>query len=193
MPYEALDHGLSQVDVVLSSTGAPHYLITRERLDKVMHTRKGRPLLIVDMAVPRDVEPSCEELENVYLYNIDDLQQVVAESLSRRHSEVQKVLEIITLESAAFARYLDTRKASTAIRALRSNFEQLVEGELQRFLSKQQCGPAEADNLKQFSEQLINKLLHEPTLRLRQLGSGGVPPEELTRTLQILGLSLENP
>ena len=189
--FEELDRSLSEADLLIASTGAPHYVVTRERLERVMRTRRGRPLLLVDIAVPRDIEPSCDQLDNAYLYNIDDLQQVVSENLSRRHKEVKKVLDIIHNESSEFFKDLDARKASGAIQVLRGSFEQIRDQELEKFLAKQATSPEEAQRLKQFSQQLLNKLLHQPTQKLRQLGGAGIDPEHLSQTLQLLGLSPE--
>ncbi len=191
VPFEDLDRALEDVDVLISSTGAPHYVVGRERLRRVMSARRGRPLFLVDIAVPRDIEPSCEDLTNVYLYNIDDLQQVVAENLARRHKEVQAVLAIVSRETSAFEHYLDSRKASSAITNLRSTFEEIRDQELERFLGRNAVSDDEKERLRRFSQGLLNKLLHQPSVRLRQLGGAGVESEELSRALEILGLAGE--
>jgi len=186
-PFEDLDKALLDIDILIASTGAPHYVVSRQRLAAIMAQRRGRPLFMVDIAVPRDLEPSCQELDNVYLYNIDDLQSVVAENLSRRQSEVQKVLRIVDLEYQEFSRYLESRKAGEAIRALREAFENVRQQELNRFQG--QLGPEESARLEQFSQALVNKLLHRPTLQLKKMSSAGVPSEELLRSLEILGIA----
>lgn len=185
-PFEDLDKALQEVDVLIASTGAPHYVVSKERLAEVMRLRRGRPLFIVDIAVPRDIEPSCQELSNVYLYNIDDLEAVVAENLSRRQQEVQRVLKIVDNECQEFSRYLDGRKATRVIRALRQNFENLRQQELDRH-----HGALSAEEMKRldlFSQALVNKILHNPMLQLKKMSSAGVPEEELERSLEILGI-----
>ncbi len=186
-PFEELDKALLDIDILIASTGAPHYVVSRQRLAAIMAQRRGRPLFMVDIAVPRDLEPSCQELANVYLYNIDDLQSVVAENLARRQSEVQKVLRIVDLEYQEFSRYLESRKAGEAIRMLREAFENVRQQELARFQG--QLGPEESARLEQFSQALVNKLLHRPTLQLKKMSSAGVPSEELLRSLEILGIT----
>ncbi len=188
MAFDQLDAALADSDLLLSSTGAPHYVVTRERLKGVMRKRRGNPLLIVDIAVPRDIEPSCETIDNVYLYNIDDLQQVVAGNLDRRRTEVKAVTEIIQRQSGEFFRDLDARKVGDAIRALRSNFEEIRKAELERFCTKHHPNTEELKRLEQLSEQLLNKLLHAPTQRLRELGSAGMSVEHLSSTLEMLGM-----
>ena len=185
-PFEDLDQALAEVDVLIASTGAPHYVVSRERLSQVMYQRRGRPLLLVDIAVPRDIEPSCQELDNVYLYNIDDLEGVVAENLSRRQKEVQKVLQIVDSECIEFARYLDSRKATSAIRLLRESFEGIRQSELMKHRGS--LTHEEMVRLENFSNSLLNKLLHNPMLQLKKMSAAGVPPEELERALEILGI-----
>lgn len=186
-PFEDLDKALLDVDVLIASTGAPHYVVSRQRLASVMNSRRGRPLFMVDIAVPRDIEPNCQQLDNVYLYNIDDLQSVVAENLARRQAEVQKVLRIVDLEYQEFSRYLESRKAGEAIRSLREAFESVRLHELQRVHGS--LSSEEMARLEQFSQALVNKLLHKPTLQLKKMSNAGVPPEELLRALEILGIS----
>jgi glutamyl-tRNA reductase len=185
-PFEELDRALSEADVMIASTGAPHYVVTAERLREVMRMRRGKPLFMVDIAVPRDIEPSCQELDNVYLYNIDDLQSVVAQNLSRRQKEVQKVLEIVDSQCAEFARYLDGRKAGNAIRLLRDSFESARQAELEKYRGS--LSEAEMARMEAFSNGLVNKLLHRPMLQLKKMGSAGIPAEELERALDILGI-----
>lgn len=185
-PFEQLDRALADVDVMIASTGAPHYVVTSERLREVMYARRGRPLFMVDIAVPRDIEPSCQQLDNVYLYNIDDLQSVVADNLSRRQKEVQKVLEIVDTQCEEFARYLDGRKAGEAIRLLRDSFENARQTELQKYRGS--LTEAEFARLETFSNGLLNKLLHRPMMQLKKMSSAGIPAEELQRALDILGI-----
>lgn len=190
VPFEDLDRALEECDILVSSTGAPHYVVTRERLAKVMRARRNRPLFMVDIAVPRDIEPSCEELESVYLYNIDDLNQAVAKNLSRRHKEVARVLEIVRQETQDFVRDLEARRAVPAIRRLRDHFETVRLLELERAAARG-VPEEEARRLDAFSRALIHKLLHQPTLRLRELGAAGMEADELTRSLEIFGLAQE--
>ncbi|MEW6277837.1 MAG: glutamyl-tRNA reductase [Candidatus Eremiobacterota bacterium] len=191
VPFERLDRALADVDILIASTGAPHYVVTAERLQGVMRARRNRPLFLVDIAVPRDFEPSCSDLDNVYLYNIDDLQGVVAQNLTLRQKEVNKVLDIVRVEAEGFLADLDSRRASGAIRTLRESFEEIRAQEVGRYADKAGLSADETARLETFSRSLLNKLLHAPTLRLKQLGQAGVDPEELRRTLELLGLTRE--
>jgi glutamyl-tRNA reductase len=191
VPFEALDGALAQVDILISSTGAPHYIVTRERMVEIMRRRRGRPLFLVDIAMPRDFDPACGTLDNVYLYNIDDLQAVVDKNLARRHAETQAVLAIIESATKDFCRYLDSRQASAAIVALRSSFDSLRLAELEHYRAKKNLDETQVALLEGFSRRLLAKILHNPTEKLRQLSEGGANPEELMNSLQILGLVKE--
>ena len=179
---------LAEVDILISSTGAPHYIVTKERMVEVMRRRRGRPLFLVDIAMPRDFDPACGDVDNVYLYNIDDLQAVVDKSLARRHAETQSVLSIIETATKDFCRYLDSRQASTAIVTLRSNFDSMRLSELEHYRMKKGLDEAQVALLEGFSRRLLAKLLHSPTEKLRQLSEGGATPDELMQSLALLGL-----
>jgi glutamyl-tRNA reductase len=192
VPYEMLDDALTKVDILIASTGAPHYIVTKERIHKVMRQRRGKPLFLIDIAVPRDIDPACGDVENAYLYNIDDLQGVVDKNLARRHAETQAVLAIVETATKDFCKYIDSRKASTAIVALRQGFDLVRLAELEHFRTKKNVSDDELALLENFSRRLINKLLHQPTEKLRQLSEGGATPEELLNSLRILGLVQED-
>lgn len=186
--FEELDRSLTEVDILISSTGAPHYIVTKERMTEVMRRRRGRPLFLVDIAMPRDFDPACGDVDNVYLYNIDDLQGVVDKSLARRHAETQSVLSIIESATKDFCRYLDSRQASTAIVTLRSAFDTMRLSELEHYRLKKGLDENQVALLEGFSRRLLAKLLHSPTEKLRQLSEGGATPEELMESLSLLGL-----
>lgn len=192
VPFEALDDALSAVDILISSTGAPHYIVTKQRMAEVMRRRKGKPLFLVDIAMPRDFDPACGDVDNVYLYNIDDLQAVVDKNLARRHGETQAVLGMIESATKDFCRYLDSRQASDAIVTLRSSFDSVRLSELEHFRTKKNLEASELALLEAFSRRLLNKLLHSPTEKLRQLSEGGASSDELMQSLSLLGLVTED-
>jgi len=182
VPFEDLDRTLEGCDIMLTSTGAPHYVVTRARLAGVMQARPQRPLFLVDIALPRDVEPSCGELPQVHLYNLDDLQRAVARNLSQRHEEVAQVAEMVRRQSADFVRDLQGRQAVPAIRRLRQHFEDLRQEVLER-ARLPGLSPRQARALEIFSRRLVARLLHRPTVYLRELAAAGATPEELAHLL----------
>ncbi len=187
VPFEDLDRTLADCDILLTSTGAPHFILTRQRLERLMKNRPARPLFIMDIALPRDVEPSCSELAQVHLCNLDDLQQAVARNLSHRHEEVAEVTRMVEQETREFLRDLAGRRAVPAIRRLREHVEALRQEELERArargLSEELSGLLET-----FSRNLMRKLLHQPTRKLREMAADGVDPARLQCSLAFFGM-----
>ncbi|HXE71145.1 MAG TPA: glutamyl-tRNA reductase [Candidatus Nitrosotenuis sp.] len=191
VPFEDLDLALVEADILLSSTGAPHYIVSAERMRRVMRARRHRPVLAIDMAVPRDLDPACQEIDNVYLFNIDDLQDVVTSNLAERQREVARVAELIRVETRQFLRDLESRRAVPAIVLLRRHFEDLRRQEVEKVAGS--LSPEERARLDRFSRDLMARLLHRPMVHLRELGASGASPEELARSLEIFGLGGDAP
>lgn len=187
VPFEDLDRTLAECDILLTSTGAPHFILTRDRLERIMRARPARPLFIVDIALPRDVEPSCAEIEEVHLCNLDDLQQAVARNLSHRHEEVAEVTRMVEHETEGFLRDLAGRRAVPAIRRLREHFESLRREELERARGRGMTEES-ARLLETFSRNLMRKLLHQPTRRLHEMAADGRDSGELEKCLALFGL-----
>src|ERR1700674_5546112 len=124
---DGLPDQLLVADIVVSSTSSPHQIVGREELELVMRERKGRPLLLIDIAVPRDIDPACGELHGVSLYDIDDLQAVVARNLNTRAEELPRALEIVEEEIHRFARWLGQADTLPTVSALRERGNALVE------------------------------------------------------------------
>jgi glutamyl-tRNA reductase len=174
------------VDIVLSSTAAPHAIVTLEKIGSAIDQRAGRPLCILDIAVPRDVDPSIGRLENVFLYDIDDLQGVVAANVGGRHREMPAAERIIQQELQHFWEWYTARGAVDAIRQLRDHAEGLRAAEVERALRRlQHLDPADQERVVHLTRALMNKFLHEPTLELRAAAGNGTDRElaELVRRL----------
>lgn len=173
--FAELPAALVEADVVISSTTAPGALLTYEMLREVVHQRQGRALLLIDIALPRDVEPSVSELPEVYLYNLDDLQRSVDEGIRLRLQEVEQVEAIVAAESVAFARWFSSLGVVDTISELRSQVNALREQELARTLS--QLAPSlserEAAAVQELTSRLVNKILHLPTRRLKDAAAAG--------------------
>jgi glutamyl-tRNA reductase len=166
--FDELPEHLRLSDVIISSTAAPHHILTRETVARGVKARKGHPLFIVDIAVPRDVEPSAGEIENVYLYNIDDLQDAVNQNLVERCQEIDKVRAIIDEEIRAFSCFLGTREVVPLIKCMREGFESIAQAELDRVFSRNSLTDHEKKVLQSFRDSLLAKLLHGPTVRLKE-------------------------
>ncbi len=186
---EKLPDQLLAADIVLSSTASPHPIVGRDELELVMSQREGRPLLLIDIAVPRDVDPACAELEGVTLYDIDDLQAVVARNLSLRAEEVPRAHEIVEEEIHRFARWLGQLDALPTISALREHGNDIVEQVLAENAGRWEGATArDVVRIEAIARAVMARLLHEPTIRLRGLeddrgGAGGHASLELVREL----------
>ena len=173
--FAQLPAALVEADVVISSTTAPGALLTYEMLREVVRQRQGRALLLIDIALPRDVEPAVGELPEVYLYNLDDLQHSVDEGIRLRLQEAEQVEAIVASEGVAFARWFSSLGVVDTISELRSQVNALREQELARTLS--QLAPSlsqrEAAVVQELTTRLVNKILHLPTRRLKDAAAEG--------------------
>ncbi len=182
---DKLPDQLTRADIVVSSTASPHAIVGREELELVMAQREGRALLLIDIAVPRDIDPACGELDGVSLYDIDDLQAVIARNLSTRAEEVPRALEIVEEEIHRFARWLGQLDALPTISALRAHGDDIVERVLaENSLRWDSASPRDLARVEAIARTVMSRLLHEPTIRLRSLGEDrGHASLELVREL----------
>jgi glutamyl-tRNA reductase len=161
---------LASADIVVSGTGAPRPVISLRDVGAVVESRRSRPLFIIDLAVPRDVEASVGALEDVFLYNVDDLQAVVHENVSRRETEVERAEGIVGQEVARFAAWRLSRGAVPTVVALRRRFEAIRQSELARLdIKLSALSDADRDRVDDITRLIVEKLLLEPTERLKAL------------------------
>jgi len=182
---DGLPDQLLLADIVLSSTSSPHPIVGRDELEQVMAERQERPLLLIDIAVPRDIEATCGELQGVSLYDIDDLQAVVARNLSTRESEAPRAQEIVEEEIHRFARWLGQLETLPTISALREHGSELVEQVLAENAGRwESASPRDLARIEAVARAVMSRLLHEPTIRLRSFSEErGHASLELVREL----------
>ena len=190
---DKLPDQLLHADIVLSSTSSPHPIVEREALELVMAERGGRPLLLIDIAVPRDIDPTCAELEGVSLYDIDDLQAVVARNISTRAEEAPRALEIVEEEIHRFARWLGQLDTLPTVSALREHGNAIVEQVLAENSGRWESASArDIARVEAITRAVMSRLLHEPTIRLRSLRSDrGHASLEIVR--ELFGLQEDAP
>jgi glutamyl-tRNA reductase len=177
---------LREVDVLLTSTGAPAVVVDRTELTPVIETRNGRPLLVVDIAMPRDIDPSVGELPGVTLLDLDDLRSFAEVGRDRRRKEVTRVRAIVADEVARFLDRESARAVAPAISALRERAELLRSDELARFRGRLDGLDArQRETVEALTKGLVNKLLHEPTVRLKE-AAGSTRGERLAAALRDL-------
>ncbi|HZH80209.1 MAG TPA: glutamyl-tRNA reductase, partial [Gemmatimonadales bacterium] len=169
---EAWDH-FADADIVLCSTAAPHTVVTWDRVAPVVARRGGRPLCILDLAVPRDVDPAVAQLENVFLYDIDDLQAVAAQAASQRRSDIPAAEHIVSEEVERFWAWYGGLAVVPVLKELRDQMERVRADEVERALRRMHLTPEDRAQLEQFSHALLNKFLHQPTIALKEAAGAG--------------------
>jgi glutamyl-tRNA reductase len=189
-PWDELDAVLGASDIVITATGAASPILTKAHIEAVMRPRRNRPLFIIDIAMPRDVEAAAGEIEQVFLYNIDDLQSAVRENLARRGSEVARAEAIVDEEVEKFGAWFRSRGAIPTVVALRERFESIRRAELERLNFKLSALPPEARaRVDEITHLIVEKLLLTPTEQLKSVTDSdtvGAYSEALTR---LFGLS----
>jgi glutamyl-tRNA reductase len=182
--WESLSDELTRADVVVASTSSRSYVVTRDVVRRAMKERKGRTLFFVDIAVPRNVEPSVHGIDNVYVYNVDDLEQQVAKGMKARQAEADAAEKIVAQELHEFESWSRGLLAAPAVVALRARTRAVLVAELERTLAGRLKHLAEADRaaLAQMIESAANKLLHVPTTRLRE-GASSSDGADLVRAV----------
>jgi glutamyl-tRNA reductase len=169
-PWEEMDAALGACDIVITATGASAPILTKAHIETIMRPRRNRPLFIIDIAVPRDVEPAAGEIEQVFLYNIDDLQTTVRENLARRVSEIDRAETIVGEEADKFSAWLRSRGAIPTVIALRQRFEDVRRSELERLEFKLSTLPPDVrERVNEITHLIVEKLLLTPTERLKSL------------------------
>jgi glutamyl-tRNA reductase len=166
--FDALPAELERADIVVSSTSSPHHLLGAEELAQVTEARGGRPLLLIDLAVPRDVDPACGELDGVTLLDVDDLQQQVRRHLTVRRAEARLAEGIVEEEIQAFAGWLGTLEVTPTLRALRARADSVVDGLLAENEGRWEAlGARDRRRVETLARAAMSRLLHEPTVRLK--------------------------
>jgi glutamyl-tRNA reductase len=167
-PWTSIGQTLTQADIVVTATGASEPVLTRARIAESMRRRRGRPLFVIDIAVPRDVEPEAGSLDQVFLYNIDDLQTIVKENLSRRTTEVERAEVIVREEVDRFSAWMRSRGVVPTVVALRARFEAIRQAELRRLEPKIASLPPDARaQVDDVTRLIVEKLLLTPTEQLK--------------------------
>jgi len=166
--FEELFENINQADIVISSTGAPHFVITKERAQKLLAARRNRPIFFVDIAVPRDVEPSVNELDNAFVYDIDDLEQVVEANRHEREREAARAEKIIEEEMSRLGRRLATKELAPTIAAIEGHLNQIRESELERYSGRlSSLTPDQRQAVEALTRGIQNKILRGPLLELK--------------------------
>src|SRR5215207_5353830 len=168
VPWSAIGDALAGADIVVTATGATEPVLTRARVEEAMRRRRARPLFIIDIAVPRDVEADVARLDQVFLYDVDDLQAIVKENLSRRATEVERAEAIVREEVDRFGAWMQSREVLPTVIALRQRFDAIRQSELKRLEPKlAPLSPDARARVDEVTRLIVEKLLLTPTEQLK--------------------------
>jgi glutamyl-tRNA reductase len=170
--FDDMPRELEAADIVVTSTGAPHQILGREELEFVAASRMGRPLVLIDLAVPRDIEPSVRDCPGIALYDMDDLQRAVARNMDAREAEAAEALVLVREEVARFQDWMASLEVVPTISALRRRADEVVEQVLRENESRwETLSPADRERVEVMARAVVSRLLHEPTVRLKDRSS----------------------
>jgi glutamyl-tRNA reductase len=191
--FEDVQHLLANADILIASTGAPHTLINYTMVSQAMQSRPGRPLVLVDIAVPRDIDPEVAQIERVHLFDIDHLNVQLEQSLGERSREAPAVQKVVAEEEALFCKYLETLDMLPLIVELRQQAEAIRQVELDKTLRRlPDLTSAERVRIEALTHALVKKLLAQPTQRLRAEAARPHAPEYAALTRTLFGLTAEH-
>jgi len=164
---------LPKADIIISSTASPLPILGKGIVERAIKIRKHKPILMVDIAVPRDIEPEVAELADIYLYTVDDLKEIIEEGLQTRRQAAEQAEDIIDNQVVAFMGWLRSQSAISVIQSYRSNMNDLRQSELEKALKMLKNGQNPEDVVKRLANGLVNKISHTPTAKIRQAGYDG--------------------
>jgi len=164
----AVPDQLARADIVISSTASQLPILGKGAIESALKQRKHRPIFMVDLAVPRDIEPEAGKLQDIYLYTVDDLKSVVDENLRGREVAAQAALEIVNLEVTHFDRWLRTHQSADQIRQMRDSAELVKQQAIEKALAQLQQNADPEQTMQRLANEITNKLLHKPTIEMRK-------------------------
>jgi glutamyl-tRNA reductase len=192
--FDDLPGELIHADIVVSATASPHQIVGAEELELVMELREGRPLLLIDIAVPRDIDPTVRELTGITLYDMDDLQREVARNLSGREAEAARARAIVEQEVERYGDWLGSLDVVPTVAALRERGEEIVERVLRENDNRwESLSDADRERVETLARAVVNRLLHEPTLRIKAAAEKGGSYVYLQALRELFGLDPDAP
>lgn len=185
--FDDISAYIPHVDIIISATAAPHYLITPDQILMALKTRKNRPMLMIDIAVPRNINPQINDIPNVYLYNIDDLEGIVENNKRKRQKEAQKAEGIIEAEKEQFFKWIQQQEITPTIIKLKEKAEKIRRRELEKTFSRWKgLRKEEKGKLEALTAAIVNKILHDPITYLkREGGANGFPIEKFRKQFEL--------
>lgn len=167
--FDSFVEHLVEVDIIMTSTGAPNFILGKRQMEEVIKRRKNRPMFLIDIAVPRDIDPKVNNIDNIYLYDVDDLQGVVQANLKERKKEANKAEAIIEQEIGQFHQWLGNLEVKPTVIALRQKLDEIRRQELEKtFGNLKDLSSKQRKSIEAMAGAIVNKILHQPTAILKQ-------------------------
>jgi glutamyl-tRNA reductase len=171
IPFSELPNALLRADIVISSTGSPGFIVKKDEVSDIIRKRKNNPLFFIDIAVPRDIDPEVNTIDNVYLYDIDDLQEVAEANIKDRLQEARRAEAIVATEVEKFCRWYESLEVVPTIVSLQEKMEKMRKKELAKTLAAlPRLSATEQKAMEALSQAIINKILHGPITQLKKTG-----------------------
>ncbi len=176
---------MEKVDIIISSTGAPHFVVEYDEVKKISKNRKYKPLFMIDIAVPRDIDPKVNEIEGVYLYDIDDLKDIVERNILARKNEAEKAEIIVAQEAQKFLKWLESLDITPLIVEFREKFEKIAEEEKNKYFKRLNgIGDKEKEIINQMVNVIVHRILHEPSINLKNFQELNLTKTEVENVLK---------
>ncbi|MFZ7126132.1 MAG: glutamyl-tRNA reductase [Desulfobacterales bacterium] len=187
---DEIDGVLRSVDIIISSTGSPDYVLRRDQVKRILKSRRNRPLFFIDIAVPRDIDPLINRLDNTYVYDIDDLKGVIEENIEDRQRAAMQGERLVDEAVFHFLQWYGSLDVVPTIVSLRQKFEAIIQAEAERTLNNLGLRDSEESrrSMERMTQALVNKILHEPTVFLKREGCHGGKAEYLDAARKLFGL-----
>ncbi|MDI6828805.1 MAG: glutamyl-tRNA reductase, partial [Armatimonadota bacterium] len=190
--FDNLLPAIIEADIIITSTGAPEPIISRNLVISAMHVRRGRPIFFIDIAVPRDVEQTVGLLDNVFAYDIDDLQKVLEDGETARRAEISKVEALIDEQVSEFMRWFRTRDVVPIIAELREKYEEICDSEVKKLRRKlQHLSDEEWNAIVATARSIVRKVIHQPLTCIKQYAEFENSSEKLDFVRELFGLQIE--
>ena len=193
--YDVFPEYLAQADIVIASTAAPHTIVPKAMVADAVKSRRRRPLFLIDIAVPRDIDADVADLDGVYLYNIDDLRAVVDADSAERRQEAERAAAIVREEAVAFSAWLRTQRAAAPlVTSVRAKLDAISQRELQRLRQRlAHLSPEEWQAIEATTASIVNKIAHDPTAKIKDYAADGSEAAEnkLDTVREVFGLGAE--
>jgi glutamyl-tRNA reductase len=183
-PLSALKDRLHEFDIILSATSAENLILTKEDIRNSMKKRNHSSLVLMDIAIPRDIDPAAKEIDYVFYHDIDSLNIIVEQNLSKRKYEIPRVEKIIDEEIDTFISWYNSLEVAPTIKDLRNYFESIRAEEVDK--NKNRFSPEDQEKIDIITKRIINKILHQPTVELKKINESGTTPEETAVKVSVL-------